>query len=174
MKKKHIGDRPLSLAVHLKSLAVALDAGTLDYCWSSCPTCNCGLLIRALTGWTKDELWTEKHRGGAFGIWREVGLGKECDFLAKMKTFGLEREDFVHVENLNNARVGGMFVTAFLNRSGSGSVAFYFRRWAKKIEAYRKKHPLVTPPLLPTVELSEAALEALEMRELIPFQHTKD
>lgn len=33
--------------------------------------------------------------------------------------------------------------------------------------------PHVTPPLLPTVELSEAALEALELRPLVSFERTK-
>lgn len=40
-------------------------------------------------------------------------------------------------------------------------------------ELYDRLLHLVTPPLLPPVELSEAALEALELRPLVSFQHTK-
>lgn len=40
-------------------------------------------------------------------------------------------------------------------------------------ELYDRLLPLVTPPLLPTVELSEAALEALELRPLVSFERTK-
>ena len=174
-----IAHRPLLLAHHLRRVADALDAKLIIYDWCNCAACNCGLLVRSLTGWSVNDLHMNKPRG----IWEQVARTHTdaCffnpgatvpEFFVKMKSLGMEPMDFEHVENLSHPELMGATSTkgCIPRRADPTNVSAYFRRWATLIEAFNAKH-LVAAPIVPCHapeihEPTEVELEHVELRPL--------
>lgn len=174
-----IGDRPLSLAAHLNRLADLLDAGATPYEWTNSRRCNCGLLVRSLTGWTEDELLrVQLDNPRHSGIWKSSAKEAMATCLfnpttplpalfRKLRELGLELEDYAHLEDLNHPKLRSWWswVVPFSNRRDRPkAVAAYCRRWAKAITRYRAAHPI---PDMAAPQPTDTQMEAIETRPLV-------
>lgn len=187
---KPIGDRPLSLASHLRRVANLVSSDSISYDWLELESCNCGLLARSLTGYSKaqlktDVLRTTKRRPGGgtgSGTWtsRAKMANDACAFnpdvklpeiLAKLKEAGLEMTDYAHLEYLSHPALRSALSWTFRHYRRESAFASYCVRWAESIESYRAAHDLALslPPVPPIqhMPLTEKDMEHIETRELV-------
>ncbi len=108
------GDRPLSLAGHLHSLASMLKTGAIEYNWVHQEQCNCGLLARSITGLTSWQLRDSLRPlllPGKEGVktWAQMA-SRHCpitgepvnEIFKKLHAAGLTFADFGELERLSN------------------------------------------------------------------------
>lgn len=164
-----IGDRPLSLAAHLRHVSSLLSTKAVGYDWKLYNACNCGLLARSILGLTSGELLAQleeiergvPHAEGSLPTWTSMSktycpLNPDIPAASIFKTLrnaGLSQTDFNHVEYLSHPE---------LSKVGSAKerftdVAAYMTRWAEVIEAF---HAAKT-------SAADAVLEAIESRPLV-------
>jgi hypothetical protein len=104
------------LITALRLAAKSLEDGTFDYDWNHLESCNCGVLLCAMKGLSRDELSTKvgEMTAGIVGgpNWQRV-VGTLCpitgiptnELLRELLEAGLSAKDIVDLENLSNQGV---------------------------------------------------------------------
>jgi hypothetical protein len=178
MNSLNPGNRPLSLAGHLRNAASLIETGAISYSWKNVERCNCGVLVRSITGMTSNQLsatllpYKTKDADGNT-TWRDM-VGAHCplnpdmstpDFFRALIAAGMRPEDFGHLEYLSHPDLmetrRGLFGRRKIvpkHRDGS-DVSSYMLRWASLIEQHHAANPQ------PATE--EQRLEAVELRPLV-------
>lgn len=168
---KHIGDRSLSLAQHLRATVnLLLDQERSGYSWASAATCNAGLLARTMLGCTEETLRatvaelrrSDRVRSPAWcHMMTDVcphNPGEQWpDLFKRLIEGGLEPTDPAHLEGLTHPELRDPTWVSLIDNwaakhvmmlpNGNGAfnnpacVAAYMQRWAERIEAFHAAHP---------------------------------
>ncbi len=108
-EKKNIGDRPLSLATHLRATVdLLLDTTTSNtYNWSNCTLCNCGMLARTILRLSRVELGDQLNATRKWGTWTTMAAFVESEdtpegIFKDLITAGMDLRDFEHLEFLSH------------------------------------------------------------------------
>lgn len=155
-----IGDRPLSLATHLRAtIDLLLDQGRSGYKWCDTGSCNAGLIACVITGYTRQQLVHAVTFAGPVGCWNTMmrdicphNTGRPWPAVyQQLLNAGLEPSDPGHLELLNHPEladpswtirnVGFGLVGAYRNDgqdaySNPECVAAYMLRWVGLIETF--------------------------------------
>jgi hypothetical protein len=128
----------------LREAANQLEKADTPYIWGHHAHCNCGHLLRLLTGKKTEAI----HRLAIErpGTWSEIAAGYcpdsglEIDLMiSKLKDYGLDHTDFQHLEFLSDKAVLQFLPGGFrwLKRNQKADVVAYFLAFAKKLESDR-------------------------------------
>lgn len=171
MSTKSIGDRPLSLAAHLRAAVnLLLDEAGTQYSWDNMTQCNCGLLARCITDWTEEKRIATHERlrarqsgrtGSAKGWWiifcDDRGaiswtghVRGRClltrtpmaEVIGALFAAGMDESDFEHVEYLCHPEL--MDGASCDSRSAA---AAYLQRWAEAIERFHAEAAKTETPV---------------------------
>lgn len=177
---RSIGDRPLSLAGHLRHVAQILVESPSSHNWRLGESCNCGLLARSITGLTSKGLdslleaikpirVTQSDK--VYNTWTSLAARHcpltgepEADIFKRLTEAGLEPTDFAHLEYLTHPqlRAATRFQLFGKRHKAAPQVARYCLAWASLIEAHHAAHSDSEP--------TEAQLNAVEHRELVEIR----
>ncbi len=155
---KSIGDRPLSLAAHLRAAVdLLLDEAGTQYRWADYASCNCGLLARCITGNSVHEIrWTASHLASltAAKSFARVGWTVLAEsfcpqtgapmylIFQQLLAAGLVTEDFEHLEYLKHPDlISPAWLAERDHYADRKNAAAYLQKWAETIEAFHAAKP---------------------------------
>jgi len=113
----NIADRPLDLAVHLRTAVSLLRSGTFSYNWKKAEQCNCGLLARVITGTSAEELRARLARARLASVAIPVTWSAMTEafcpiagvpaneLFAQLYAGGMRFEDFHHLEYMTDPTI---------------------------------------------------------------------
>lgn len=154
--KINIADRPLELAKYLRLAAKKVFDENETYNWKAYGSCNCGTLIRCITGKSRmdvsfdvnDVFRNLKRRGGwpqelsptytelTELVCTETGEPM-FEILKGLYKIGFKKCDYPHLEYLNHPDILKNIVSP-LEHDNKFSAAIYFNAWAFMIETFHK------------------------------------
>lgn len=149
MKTTHIGDRPLSLAIHLRNAVnLLLDEANVEYNWNQHEQCNCGLLARCIAGLEKEDLKNAVKEAKMPG-WGWTTL-VTCNLtgtplekiVATLLEAGLRTDDFYHLEFLRHRHLQ----KERDDYKVRANAARYLQRWAEEIEKFHAAKKIESEP----------------------------
>jgi len=172
------GDRPLSLAVHLRAAAKHIQDRPGDYKWVSSASCNCGILAQHVHNCDRNGVWNlitksnmlheaAKVEKGRNGPWARRGYYcaqtgvKISELMRKLLDAGMTGLDFPNLEALADPvimKIIGLKEVKLYNYTNPAHVISYMLAWASLIEANHAQPK----------ELTDAEMDALESRPLVP------
>ncbi len=156
-KSRNVANRPLKLAKYLETSALILKNSDTRYRWNEQGSCNIGIMAQLVTGLTPLEIeeyiknyplpskkygesWTWS---GAVSQYCSITGQSKIEIINKITAVGMEREDFYHLEYLNDKEI--------IKRADIGTDKFdyrndehlikYLEAWAAMIREYNKLHP---------------------------------
>lgn len=117
----------------LRTAAEWIESGKVEYQWTECGKCNCGILAQAITGMSALEV----HNSLVLGLWRghfEPYYTEELPLVIKqMMAAGMKQEDFDKLESLTEVDRGEDFIELPPYKNPVEVVA-YMRTWADSLE----------------------------------------
>lgn len=176
---KPIGDRPLSLAAHLRRVANLVSSNAIPYNWGHCSQCNCGLLARSILGVSRNELndlltsihgltWTAMAKSTSEACAFNPNVSMPTIF-KQLQCAGLLLTDLHHLEHLSHDELRGWIFRR--DKRNAANFVRYCKRWAAAIESYRAAYaePVGGQPVVQSAPVapSDAELEQIETRALV-------
>ena len=124
----------------LRQSATDIETGQA-YEWGHMGGCNCGHLAQNLTQLSRAQIHTYAMSKGT-GDWSEQvdayceTSGMDMDLLiAELLSYGLSREDLLHLERLNDRAITQRIGRDDLAKNRKEDAALYMRTWAEALEA---------------------------------------
>lgn len=174
----HIGNRPLSLAGHLRTTAAHVQSGRLPYLFTYGHVCNVGCFARVATGLDAYSLAAELDRyytplraitgnQRSWENWATTALnaipldgGTAKGVVGQLQQAGLLLGDFDHLEHLSHPELVCPWQTPEDKRHYeiAANYVAYLLKWAQVIETFNA---------LNRAAPTEATMEALEQRPLV-------
>lgn len=157
LKSRNVANRPLKLAKYLETSALILRNSDTRYRWNEQGSCNVGIVAQLVTGLTPLEIeeYIKKYPlpdkkyeqnwtwSGAVSQYCSITGQSKIEIINKITAVGMEREDFYHLEYLDNKEI--------IKRANIGTDKFdytneehlikYLEAWAAMIREYNKLHP---------------------------------
>lgn len=143
----------LELINGLRKAVKSLREGAF-YAWGHHGACNCGQLLQAVTGLSKEDILQYAHAGT--GEWTELArdycpvTGKPVDYIvSKLEALGLSATDIHELEYLSNRSVLNQLPGGFrwLQRNQREDVILYFEAMANQLEEILLKRINIKPVL---------------------------